>query len=344
MRNEAKYIGKCLDSILANEFPQNEYEIIVVDGESTDNSRELVLQKVGQYPCIRLIRNRKRVVPTGLNLAIGQALGRYVIRMDAHAEYPRDYIHQCIQELERTGAENVGGRCITKPGADTNVARAIAMLTQTSVGVGHSAYRRGAGDCYVDTVPFGAFRREVFDRIGLFREDLVRHQDYELNARIRKAGGRIYLSPRICLTYYNAPTFAKFMRQAYLNGTWNARAWVRYPVSFCWRHAAPLIFVSGLGAVVLLSLLYAPFVWVLVAALSIYFIAVFAAASNIARHEGARFVWLVSVLTFLYHFVYGISYFPGLLTVPVWRRRPYPAGQHALSTLADNDSGERLPT
>ena len=240
MRNEEKYIGRCLESVIANAFPHDQYEIIVVDGDSSDRSREIVLEMQSNFPNLRLLRNPARVVPPGMNLGIRQARGRYIIRMDAHSEYPSDYIANCIAELERTGAANVGGRWITKPGADSAVAKTIAFITQDPVVVGNAEYRLGKGDRYVDTVPFGAFRREIFEQVGLFREDLVRHQDYELNARIRQAGGKIFLSPRIHNIYYNVPTFRKFMRQASLNGTWCARACLRScarPASVC-RHTS----------------------------------------------------------------------------------------------------------
>jgi glycosyltransferase involved in cell wall biosynthesis len=226
MRNEEKYIERCLDSVLANTVPHEQFEIIVVDGDSTDRSRELVIAKAAEFSCIRLLRNPKQTVSPGLNLAISQSTGRYIIRLDAHSVYPPDYIAKCIDELQRTGAAVVGGRCITRPGAEALVAKAVAFATQNPICVGNSAYRIGVYDRYVDTVPFGAFRREIFNSVGLFREDLVRHQDYELNARIRKAGERIYLSRAIFVTYYNVPTFSKFIRQGYTNGLWEVRAWL----------------------------------------------------------------------------------------------------------------------
>ena len=229
MRNEQKYIARCLDSLLANGFPEQQYEILVADGESEDGSRDVVLAKAAAHPSIRLLHNSGRFVPSGMNLAIRQARGRYIIRVDAHCEYPPDYIQNCIAELKRTGAGNVGGRCLTRPGSGTQMAKAIALFTQTRVGVGNAAYRLGEGDRYVDTVPFGAFPREVFDRVGLYREDLFRNQDFELNARIRRAGYRIYLSSKISSVYYNSGTFRKFMRQAWMNGIWAPRMWFRYP-------------------------------------------------------------------------------------------------------------------
>jgi glycosyltransferase involved in cell wall biosynthesis len=335
MRNEARYIQRCLDTILDNDFPDDEFEVLVVDGQSTDNSCELVLKTAEQHSCIHLLHNTKRIVPAALNLGISQARGRYIIRMDAHSEYPKDYIRTCIQELERTGASNVGGRCITKPGADTTIARAIAKLTQMRVAVGNSSFRLGEGNRYVDTVPFGAFPAEVFDRVGLFREDLVRNQDFELNARIRRSGGRIYLSDQLCVTYYNVPTFLKFMRQAYSNGLWNARGWICYPVSFCWRHAAPLVFVLAMAVTLLLVLVYPLFKWAFIMALALYFLVVVVGVATSSHHGGYHLLVLIPALTFCYHVVYGIGEIPGLLTGFILRL----TGRHA-----ERATARALPT
>jgi succinoglycan biosynthesis protein ExoA len=245
MRNEEHYIGECLDSILANDFLRNQYEILVADGRSTDRSRSIVATKAEQFPMIRLVDSPAGIVPTALNLAIREARRKYIIRMVAHSKYPANYIRTCIQELERTGADNAGGRFVIRPGADTLCARSIALITQHPIGAGNAACRIGLGDRFVDRVPFGAYRKELFERIGYYWEDLVRHQDYVFNARIRKVGGTINLSSKIDVIYYNVPTLSDFMQQAYRNGTWMAQAWMHTPASFCWRHAAPLGFVSG---------------------------------------------------------------------------------------------------
>ena len=323
MRNEEKYIGRCLESVIANDFPQDQYEIIVVDGESSDGSREIVLEKQLKFPNLRLLRNPSRVVPPAMNIGIRQARGRYIIRMDAHSEYPFDYIASCVAELERTGAANVGGRWITRPGGDSQVAKAIAFITQNPLVVGNAQYRLGNDDRYVDTVPFGAFRKEIFEQVGMFREDLVRHQDYELNARIRQAGGKIFLSPKIHNIYYNVPTFQKFVRQAYMNGLWCARAWIRYPVCFCWRHAIPLFFVLGVLCLAVSSLIFRPLSWPSFALFSVYMLACFAVGIRAARRHGLKHLLLAPALMFSYHFVYGISTLAGLFdALPDVRQTP----------------------
>lgn len=312
MRNEQKRIASCLDSLLANGLPEEQYEILVADGESEDGSRDVVLEKAAAHRSIRLLHNSGRFVPSGMNLAIRQARGRYIIRVDAHCEYPPDYIENCIAELERTGAGNVGGRCLTRPGSGTEMAKAIALFTQTRVGVGNAAYRLGKGDRYVDTVPFGAFPREVFDRVGLYREDLVRNQDFELNARIRRAGYRIYLSNKISSVYYNSETFRKFMRQAWMNGIWAPRMWLRYRGSFCWRHAAPLGFTGGLLSSLLLGVLWRPALWAGLTGLAVYLAVALITAVSIGARNGWKLAPCVAFIMPCYHFLYGLGILLGL--------------------------------
>ena len=307
MRNEQNYIANCLDSLLANGFPEERYEILVADGESEDASRDVVRAKAAAHPCIRLLHNSGRFVPSGMNLGIRQARGRYIIRVDAHCEYPPDYIQNCIAELERTGAGNVGGRCLTRPGSDTQIAKAISLFTQTRVGVGNAAYRLGEGDRYVDTVPFGAFPREVFERVGLYREDLVRNQDFELNARIRGAGYGIYLSGKIASVYYNSGTLRKFMRQAWMNGIWVRRMWFRYRGSFCWRHAAPLGFTGGLLSSLLLGLLWRPALWAGLTGLAVYLTVTLVTAASIGARNGWKLAPCVLLIMPCYHFLYGLG-------------------------------------
>ncbi len=307
MRNEERRIGACLDSILRNDYPDENVEILVVDGRSTDRSCEVVRERMRHSPLVRLLHNPKREVPAGLNMAIRKAQGRYILRMDAHCEYPADYISNCVAELERTGAANVGGSLQTLPGADSWIARSVALLTQHPVGVGNSAFRLGKSDQFVDTVPFGAFRREIFDEVGLFREDLVRNQDYEFNSRIRVAGHKIYLSSRIQNTYFNSPTFFRFMRQAVSNGVWGARCWIRYPASFCWRHAAPFAFVSSLALLMLAGWHYRA-AWMLALVLVAFYVgALVLAALQIAAKNNWRYLFLVPGLIASYHFCYGAA-------------------------------------
>jgi glycosyltransferase involved in cell wall biosynthesis len=320
MKNEERYIGKCLETILGNDFPMDQCEILVMDGRSTDRSRTIVEEKAAQYPVIRLLDNPGEIAPTAMNLGIRAARGQYILRMDGHSEYPSNYIRTCLEELERTGADNVGGRWITRPGSNSLVARAIALMTRHPVCVGNAAYRTGQGDRFVDTVPFGAFRRSLFEKIGYFREDLVRHQDYELNARIRKAGGKIYLSSKIDITYYNVPDLTRFIRQAYGNGRWMPQAWLRTPGSYSLRHGAPLAFVSCLLSCLFLSAFSEFFRILLFAMIAIYLLFVLIASVQISLRNGLVFLFVLPALFAMYHSCYGAATLIGFLRYPFTRK------------------------
>jgi glycosyltransferase involved in cell wall biosynthesis len=314
MRNEEKRIAGCLNSILANTFPKEEMEIIVADGRSLDRSHEIVEKLAARHPQIRLIDNPKRIVPAGLNAAISLSRGRYIIRMDAHSEYPSDYVSACVRELESGVADVVGGRLITRPGSDTAVARAIALVSQHPFGVGNSGFRLGWQGRFVDTVPFGAFRHEVFERVGLFRESLVRHQDFEMNARIREAGGRIFLSPNVSLTYYNLPTLSKWLQRTFRDPLWVGRAWMRYPRTFCWRHGAPLALLLTIVLPLLLKPVSSIMPALSVATLSLYIFGALGSSLQIALRHGTKLLPILAFLFVSLHLLYGIGLLSGILT------------------------------
>jgi glycosyltransferase involved in cell wall biosynthesis len=307
MRNEARRIGGCLDSIADSTYPMKDCEVLVVDGGSTDCSCAIAASKLMNFPSARLLHNSKKNVPAGLNSAIKIARGRFIIRMDAHCEYQKNYIETCLEELERTGAANVGGLLLTLPGRDTWVSRCIALISQHPVGVGNSAFRLGMGNQFVDTVPFGAFRREVFDVVGLYREELPRNQDFELNSRIRSAGYNIYLSSKLSTKYYNSEGLRNFFRQAILNGQGAARCWMINPNSFCFRHAAPLLFVVGWLFLLVFSAFYHHAGIVFIAYNLFYIVAVIYATIEIAIHNNWRYILFVPVLLVVYHMSYGVS-------------------------------------
>ena len=322
VRNEANRIARCIDSLLVNDFPQTQYEVLVVDGRSTDQSRQIIRQKCDHCPSLHLIDNEKKVTAVGLNRAIQRAKGRYIFILGAHAEYPTNYISACVRELEKGTADVVGGALVTRPGADTVIADAIALLSQHPFGVGNSAFRIGEGNCFADTVPYGAFRRELFEQWGGYREDLIRNQDLELNARIRAHGAKIFLLAEPKPVYYNVTTLFKAARQAFLNGLWLGRAWMWYPVSFCWRHVVPGMFVLALLLCLLGSTSFHIVALTGLIILGTYFSIALISAIGISAQYGFRFLLLMPALFFSYHFAYGIGTLAGLLTSQGKRPEP----------------------
>jgi glycosyltransferase involved in cell wall biosynthesis len=279
---------------------------------STDRSRAIAAERSSRFPCIRILTNERKIVSCGLNVGIRQARGQVIIIMGAHAEYPPSYISNCIAELERTDADVVGGVLETRPGANTVIARAVALMSQHPFGVGRSAFRTRQAEGYVDTVPYGAYRREVFEAVGWFNEQLVRNQDFEFNARVRKAGGQLFLSRDLEVVYYNVPDFRHLARQAFRNGFWVAEMWRVSPLSFRMRHAIPLIFVL----VLLVSAILAPFsasaAEIAGLTMAIYGLAAAVAAAQIAVRAGVQFFFPLIALFFAHHVLYGLGTFAGV--------------------------------
>jgi glycosyltransferase involved in cell wall biosynthesis len=245
--NEEETISLTLEAFAGQTYTLTQIEVLVVDGMSTDHT----LAKVNDF-CVhqpdlnvRVIQNPRRLIPTALNLGIAQARGDYIIRMDAHAVPARDYVARCVELLRHGVADNVGGRWIIVPGADTSLARAIALAVGHPFGAGDALYRYAQQAAYTDTVPFGAFRREVFGRVGNYDEQLSTNEDYELNYRIRQAGGRVYFSPDIMSKYYARSSLRALARQYFRYGWWKVRMLRRHPSSIRLRQLVPPLFVTG---------------------------------------------------------------------------------------------------
>jgi glycosyltransferase involved in cell wall biosynthesis len=243
IRNEERYIEDCLQSLLRQTYPSASYEIIVLDGRSSDGSREMVDGLCRELPHLYCIENPAGTAPAAINIGIRHAKGDIIIRADGHNVYPDDYIENCVKYLDHSGADNVGGSLLTVPADNTLGARLVAAMLSNPFGVGDSRFRIGAKEGFVETVPFGAFRREVFDRVGMYNEKLVRNQDNELNARIRRAGGKIYQTPALQTTYHPVGGFLQLLKQTYRNSQWHIFSVRENAKSMGLRHFAPALFV-----------------------------------------------------------------------------------------------------
>jgi len=250
--NEEKYIAKCIDSLLLQDYPMEDMEWIFIDGRSKDRTVEIIKGYAEKYPeLIRIYDNPDKIVPFAMNIGISNSRGKYIVRLDAHADYAADYISKCVYYLDNTDADNVGGVAETK--SNGFVGNAIAKMLSSKFGVGNSQFRTNGESGYVDTVPFGAFRREVFSKYGGYDERLVRNQDNEMNYRIRKNGGKIYLANDIKLSYYCRDTIKGIASMANKNGMWNIITMNLCPGSMGIRHFIPLAFVVSIIGMILLS-------------------------------------------------------------------------------------------
>ena len=313
-RNEAPYIGPCLDSILAGEYPEERVEVLVVDGRSDDGTVEIVRRYAERSRAIRLVHNPEGIAPTALNRAIRQATGEVIVRMDAHVIYPREYLRLLVEALLETGADNVGGRIATLPANDTATARAIAVGVSHPLGVGNSYFRIGTAERrWVDTVPFGCYRREVFDRIGLFDEELVRNQDDEFNFRLVARGGRILLLPDVVSQYYARPTLRQTSRMFYQYGYFKPLVARKVGRVMTLRQLVPALFVLSVALGGALAVWLAPARVALVLLLAAYLSVVLLCSARAVPRHGLRCAAVLAFVFPLLHASYGIGFLHGLI-------------------------------
>ncbi len=317
-RNEEKYIAKCLDAIVDQDFSKDNLEVFVVDGVSEDGTRNIVAEYIKRYPFIQLLENPNKFTPFGLNIGVRAAKGEIIIRMDAHAGYKTDYISKCVFYLKETGAENIGGVIKTIAAKDTLTARAIAIALSHFFGAGNAHFRTGSDKIReVDTVFGGCFKKEVFTKIGFFNEKLRRSQDIEFNKRLKKAGGKIILAPEIQAVYYPQADIKNFFKHNFKDGVW-----LIYPLKFgikffSLRHLVPLIFLVTMGLFLLLGF-FNPLFWrlfvfevLLHAVINIYF-----AIQLALRERNWKFLFLMPLAFDTRQFGYGFGSLWGF--VKIW--------------------------
>ncbi|HUF39766.1 MAG TPA: glycosyltransferase family 2 protein [Anaerolineales bacterium] len=306
--NEEHTIRPLLEALASQSYPLEHMEIIIADGMSTDQTRDRIDAFRRDRPGlrVRVADNEDRAIPAALNRAIEAAAGEVIIRLDAHSLPDPDYVERCAAALEAGLGENVGGVWRIEPGAKTWQARAIAAAAAHPLGAGDAHYRRTTRAQYVDTVPFGAFRRTLFDRIGRFDETLLSNEDYEFNARIIRDGGKIWLDPAIRSTYFARPTFAALARQYRRYGTWKAAMLKRYPETLRWRQLVPPLFVAALLVSGLAGLFWAPARLAFGLAAGLYTAALLAAglAAAVRKRDPALAIGLPAALSTM-HFNWG---------------------------------------
>ena len=318
--NEERYISSCIESLLRQDYPAERLEIFLVDGGSIDNTCEMIRQFCSSYPYLKLLNNPGKTAPHALNIGIRASSGCYVIRLDAHSTYPANYISNCVKCLEETGADNVGGFFLNH--SEGLWGNAIALMLASRFGVGNAAFRVGAGDGYVDTVPFGAFRRDVFDKYGYYDVRLNRGEDNEMNYRIRKNGGKIYLSNDITINYYCRDSIGSLTKMGFQNGKWNIITTFLCPGSMGTRHFVPLLFVVSLFVLGLASLLF-PHAWwkyLLLAETACYALLDLGYAFCLAMKNGAKYFLPLLILYPVFHIFYGLGSLRGFFSRIIWKR------------------------
>jgi len=317
--NEEKYIRNCIESLLKQNFLWNDSEILIIDGLSSDNTRQIIEEYIERSPFIRLLDNPLKITPVSLNIGVRAAKNDIIFRIDAHTAYPPDYFTVLAKNLIDLNADNVGGVCRTLPGGNGLISDCIAKVMSSIFGVGNSMFRIGAKKIMaVDTVPFGCFRREVFDRIGLFDEELIRNQDDEFNGRIIKNGGKIFLIPEVIIDYFARDNVSKLSKMFYQYGLFKPLVNKKLGSSTTIRQFFPLLFVLFLILAFFFTAFQIHAYEILLTGLGIYIISAF--AFSVKEGDNIRQVFLLPVLYFITHISYGWGYLSGIIKFLILKR------------------------
>lgn len=330
-RNEIKHIGRFLNSVFAQDLAGRDAEFLVADGMSEDGTRNVLKRFQRVFPALRMIDNPGRITSTGLNHAIREARGEIIIRMDAHSEYAPDYICRCLEVLEETNADNVGGPVLTR--ADGYMAQAIALAYHTKFACGGAKSHDPQFEGLVDTVVYGCWRKSTLERIGLFDENMFRSQDDELNRRLIASGGRVWQSPKIISWYRPRTSLTALFHQYFQYGFWKVSVSRKHGRLACWRHIVPgaclligfALLLGATGAILNGSVWWrSVFLTAGTGLAGLYLAASTGAAFLAARRSGWRFLRALPIVFATYHLSYGLGFLVGLAYNPATWDRPSP--------------------
>ncbi len=315
-RNEVDSIKKCIESLFAQDFPGDKLEVIILDGLSTDGSRELIRDLIAGHPNFRLVDNPKIYQAAGWNLGIELCTGEIISIVSGHVILAPDYVTQAVMTLQRTGADMVGGT--VRSISSGKVGEAIALAMSHPFGVGGARFRYTVNEEETDSVFMGFCHRLVYEKNGKYDEELVRNQDDEFSYRLRKAGGRIVCNPDIKSYYKTRSTFKSLWYQYFQYGLYKVRVLQKHPHQMSLRQFIPPAFVSTLLLGIFLSLCFS-WGWVFFLGLiGLYLIANFASSFLISWREGWRYLWLLPLAFATIHASYGLGFIAGLFKF--WNR------------------------
>lgn len=317
VRNEERYVGRCLSRLLEQDYPADRLEIVVVDGLSEDRTRDIVeILRHGHaamQPVLRLIDDPGRERTTALNAGVRAATGEVIVRVDARSMVPRDYVRKCVETLEATGADNVGG--VQQPIADSPMQEAIGLAMSHPFGVGDAQFRIGKKSGFVDTVYLGSFRREVFARVGLFDEVVpVLSEDSDINQRIRDHGGTVYLNTEIRPGYYPRDTLRDLIALYGRYGVARAGNVLKHRKMTSWRQAVPPLFVLALATLGGLAFVHEAFGVGFAVVLGTYILFDVGVSTSLAAKRGRWHLWprLVAVFPCM-HVAWALGFLRGLI-------------------------------
>ncbi len=313
--NERNTIQLLLDALYTQSYPRDAMEVIITDSASTDGTPSVIAEWHQNHLDMRVqvVDQPIRSIPAALNAAIQASSGEIIVRLDAHSKPNSDYVERCVTSLSEGLGQNVGGVWDIHPGRDHWISRSIAAAAGHPIGVGDARYRFSNQPAYVDTVPFGAFKRALVDQIGLFDESLLTNEDYEFNTRIRQQGGKIWFDPQIRSVYYARSNLKDLAKQYWRYGFWKLQMLRRYPNTLRWRQALPPLFIVTLLLLMLLSPFFVLALWALITVLGVYiFILLLAGVQLGIKYKAMALCAGAPLAIAVMHFSWGAGFLWGL--------------------------------
>lgn len=302
-RNEERYIANCLNSVILQDYPEEKMEVFVIDGQSNDKTGRIIEDFASTHSNIRNIKNPDKITAKAFNLGIKNSSGSIVTICSAHSVLGRNYVSKCIEYLEKTGADEVGGPM--RAVGESYVSKAIALVYNSPFGLGGGNAHNERFEGEAEGVYPGCWPRRVFEKIGLFDERLVRNQDIEFESRLRKSGGRIYLTPDIKVYYYCRPSLNGLWKQNLANGIWNIRMAQICPGNLSLRHFVPLFFIVAL----LTTWIIKP-VWFSIVLSYLFCSAFFSLKAAI--ENGVKYLFILPIVFLTLHLSYGLGLLVGI--------------------------------
>jgi glycosyltransferase involved in cell wall biosynthesis len=321
--NEKKYIRKCIESVLMNNYPQNKIEILVSDGFSKDGTREIVKEFSKKYNFIKLIDNTNKILASAWNRGIENSKGDIIIIANAHAEIEKDHFQKCIYYMNEYKTDCVGPVLITHPQDTTAIGKTISAMMSHPFGVGNSKFRTGVDKpTFVDTVHLGAYKKEVFKKIR-YNEDLVRSQDIEMHGRLHRAGFNMLLVPDIKAHYYTRSDPKGFFKFGFINGYWVTAPWAFGTSMTKIRHLVPMTFVWSIIIPILVTFFVSNFYYISFLIITFYLsLTLLVSLHKTIQTKKIFYFFIMPIIFLIYHFTYGIGssvgFFKSLFSKQFW--------------------------
>lgn len=311
MRDEEAYIRACLRSVLDQDYPKELTEVLIIDGMSRDASRSIAEDFINKHSYVKLLDNPHQTTTHALNKGVRLSAGDVIVRVDAHSCIEPDYLRSVVEALKRTEADNVGG--LMRPVGRSLMEKAIALAMCSPFGVGGGKFHYCEKEIFVDTVYLGAYRREVFEKIGLYDQEAHYSEDDELNYRLIKSGGKILLSPTIRSRYFPRSSLSALWKQYYNYGRGKARTVKTHGRLPAWRHVVPSIWVLSIFGCLALYFASPSFGWLCIVILGSYLISAVFVTARISLRKGWKYLPLLPTIFATLHVGYGIGFLRGIV-------------------------------